>query len=75
MLGFRVAEYSERGVGWKWNLLQDVLCTSDMVKLASTVLASDPNRSDICGWMKPGVRRFSVKEAYKVAYEYREECY
>lgn len=47
MLGLRIAEYWEHDAGWKWRLLQDVLCLFDMVNLAFTTLALDSNRGDM----------------------------
>lgn len=68
-------EYWERGSGWKWNLLHDVLLTSDLVRLASIILTSDPNKRDAWGWMKTGAGKFSVKEAYRIANVWKEEFY
>lgn len=70
--GVKVAEYWVNGSGWKWELLQQHLMMTDLVKLASTSLSSDPDDCGEVGWMEPRSGKFSVKNAYTLANEWTE---
>lgn len=64
---YRVADYWQPGVGWRWQELHQKLSLSNTVLLASTMLSPDSGTEDALGWLKAGARDFTVKRAYELA--------
>lgn len=62
-----MAHYWERGVGWRWKLLQDMLSFEHMVKLASLALQEDGSCADKAKWSLGNRGLFTVKDAYRLA--------
>lgn len=63
----KVAQYREKGAGWRWELLQDKLSFKNMFKLASLVLQDDGSCADRVKWSLGGCSLFTVKDAYRLA--------
>lgn len=69
----KVAQYWEEGVGWKWELLSQVLSSTNLVKLTSIALRPMAAELDRFGWLDVKEGRLMVKSAYRLARGWVEE--
>lgn len=66
-LDFRVADYWQEGLGWKWKSITQKISLINTARLALTILRSDVEHEDLVGWLKPRASDFTVKKAYEIA--------
>lgn len=64
-MGYKVLQYWEHGVGWRWHLLDQHFTNSSMVKLVYVALTPDTSLFDEFVWLD-GRKSFIVKEAYRL---------
>ncbi|XP_019166674.1 PREDICTED: uncharacterized protein LOC109162425 [Ipomoea nil] len=69
----QVAEYWESGRGWRWERLEGVLDDSWKLKLHAYVVLDDNEARDDWGWSMELDGRFSIKSAYAVTRNLRDD--
>ncbi|XVF66495.1 hypothetical protein PTKIN_Ptkin10aG0040300 [Pterospermum kingtungense] len=60
----RVSDYWIIGVWWDWNLLQDLLASPILSKLAVVLVIEDDDEVDGTGWIPTTSREFIVKSSF-----------